>query len=293
MDFPYGTLITTPPPGLLPPEVWPEYEALALPRPPCKREMVGSDPSGVRWGVWPIYFEEYISDTEPDLSAAEHGPLAYNRAIAWKRIARRDIPAGWHELSTQAWRIDGFAELLAGVDYRAAWHAQTRRNLRLWEKRHKDTTHRIEPIGMEEYRAAYQKSTVRKKIGNDALAILERKHAVMRNTEHRKTWGVRNIQSGEIIAGLSLCHSPTFNSSAYESPFILPEARHTFAMTALIDHWYQESMQRGTRYQVYNAFWQPGSPRDWKNFSAFKSQFSPTCIAYPPTLWRFKAGKFF
>lgn len=293
MDFPYGTLITTPPPGFMPPEAWPEYETLALPRPPSKREAVGKNPPGIRWSVWPICFEEYTSDLEPNLADSEHGSLAYNRAIAWNRVARTDTPPGWRAYSKQSWRIDGFAELKPGEDYRAAWHAQARRNLRLWEKRHQGQTHRIEPISMEEYRAAYSRSTVKQKIGNDPLNILERKQAIMRNIEHRKTWGVRNLNTGEIIAGFSLCHSPTFKSSAYESPFILPEARHTFAMTALIDHWYQESVRRETRYQVYNSFWQPGSPRDWKNFSAFKAQFSPTCIAYPPTLWRFKGGKFF
>lgn len=277
----------------MPPEVWPEYETLALPRPPSRREAVGKNPQGVRWGVWPVYFEEYVSDTEPDLAAAESGALAYNRAVAWKRIARTDIPHGWHHLSKRAWRIDGFAELRAWEDYTARWRAQTRRNLRLWRARHNEKTHRIEPISMGEYRAAYTQSTVKEKIGNDPLNILERKHAVMRNREHRASWGVRNLATGEIIAGISFCHSPTFNSSAYESPFILPEARHTFAMTALIDHWYAESLRLGLRYQVYNSFWQPGAPRDWKNFSAFKAQFNPTCVAYPPTLWRFKTGKLF
>ncbi len=292
MDFPYGELMTTPPAGFMPPEAWPEYETLALPRSPSKRESVGNNPKGIRWGVWPIYFEEYTTDTEPDMTASQSGDLAYNRAIAWNRISRTDIPAGWRVFSKQSWRVDGFVELKPGEDYTVHWHHQTRRNLRLWKSRHENKTHRIEPITMDEYRAAYKQSTVKKKIGDDPLNILERKQAIMRNLEHRKTWGVRNISTGNIIAGISLCHSPTFNSSAYESPFILPEARHTFAMTALIDHWYAESMRRGLRYQVYNSFWQPGAPKDWKNFSTFKAQFNPTCVAYPPTLWRFKGGKF-
>jgi hypothetical protein len=292
MDLPFGDIVDIPP-DLVPPEIWPEYEAVAMPHAPSRREEVGTNPAGIRWGVWPIIFEEYVSDTEPVLADAAGGALAYNRAVACKRVRRTDIPPGWHQLSQMSWRIDGFAELRPGEDYTAQWHPQTRRNLRLWQTRHADKGYRIEEISMDEYRAAYKKSTVKKKIGNDPLSILERKQSSPRGREHRTTWGVRNTITGEIIAGLSLCHSPTYNSSAYESPFILPEARKVHAMTALVDHWYAESARRGIKYQVYNSFWQPGEPKDWKNFSAFKAQFGPSLIAYPPTLWHPVRGKLF
>ena len=292
MDFPFGEIVSNPPPDFVPPEAWPEYEAIAMPHAPSRREEVGTNPPGIRWGVWPIFFEEYVSDTEPVLSDAG-GALGYTRAVAWKRIHPGPIPPGWRELSKKSWRIDGFAELKPGEDYTAQWHPQARRNLRLWQTRFAGKGYRIEEISMDEYRAAYQKSTVKNKIGNDPLNILMRKQSSPRGREHRTTWGVRNTSTGEIIAGVSLCHSLTFNSSAYESPFILPEARKTYAMTALIDHWYAESLRRWIKYQVYNSFWQPGEPKDWKNFSAFKAQFGPTCVAYPPTLWKLVRGKLF
>lgn len=290
MKFPYGELLTTVPKNFTPPEMWPEYEAASMPRSPSTREKIDADPPGIRWGIWPLYFEEYISDKEPDLVAGSaQGKLLFSRFVAWRRIERTDIPKGWRAFSKRPWRVDGFVDV--EKNYRDKWSPQARRNIRLWEKRYAQE-YVLEKISIEEYKEAYAQSTVRKKIGFDAFNILERKEQQKETSQYRELWGIRSKATGMIIAGISFCFSPTANRCVYEAPFILPEAKKTYAMTALIDHWFASTLAHNMSQVVFSSFWQPGEASSWKNFSAFKSQFNPTCVGYPPTLWKFVRGKF-
>ena len=275
----------------MPPEMWPEYVHIAMPRTVCAREEAGTNPKGVRWSLWPLTFEEYITDREPVINNA--GALARNRAVMWKRQHDGPVPKGWRKLSNLPWRVDGYVELAPGADYKAGWYKQARRDLRLWEENFLDKGYRIESVPLQEYASAYAKSTVRKKVGLDPLEILQRKCAAHAGGDIMQLFGVRNTASREIVAGIALLYSPTFNSSKYECPFILPEAKKIYAMTALINHWFTQSLKRGVTVLVFSCFWHKGEPKSWKAFSLFKSHFGPVQVAYPPTLWKFVRGKLF
>lgn len=279
----------------MPPEMWPEYVHVAMPRTVCAREEVGGGktggPKGIRWSLWPLTFEEYVGDREPVMHNT--GALARNRAVMWKRLHDGPLPRGWRKLSNLPWRVDGYVELVPGADYKAGWYKQARRDLRLWEENFLNNGYRIEAVSPEEYASAYAKSTVRKKVGYDPLEILQRKCAAHAGDDTMQLFGVRNIASREIVAGIALLYSPTCNSSKYECPFILPEAKKIYAMTALINHWFTESLARGVTLLVFSCFWHKGEPKSWKAFSLFKSHFGPTLVAYPPTLWKFVRGKLF
>jgi len=264
-----------------------------MPRTICKREEVGTAPRGIRWSLWPLTFEQYVTDQEPDTEAAKIGNLARMRFVMWKRLHPGPAPKGWRALSKRPWRVDGFVELAVGEDYKKGWQKQARRDLRLWEEKFSNKTHRIESVSWEEYRAAYAKSTVQKNIGSDAIEALERKHATQIGRQHMALWAVRNLETGTIVAGISPRYSPALKRATYECPFILPEAKQLYAMTALLDHWFRESAKAGMTLLVFNSFWQPGEPKSWKAFSLFKSHFGPSYVAYPPTLWKFVGGKFF
>ena len=282
MDFPSN---------FVPPEMWPEYVHIAMPRTMCAREETGTNPKGVRWSLWPLTFEEYITDREPVINNA--GTLARNRAVMWKRHHDGPVPKGWRKLSNLPWRVDGYVELAPGADYKAGWYKQARRDLRLWEENFLNKGYCIEAVPLQEYASAYAKSTVRKKVGLDPLEILQRKCAAHATGDTLQLFGVRNTASREIVAGIALLYSPTFNSSKYECPFILPEAKKIYAMTALINHWFRESLTRGATALVFSCFWHKGEPKSWKAFSLFKSHFGPTQVAYPPTLWKFVRGKLY
>ncbi len=274
--------------------MWPEYIHLAMPRTVCAREEVGGgqtgNPKGIRWSLWPLTFEEYVSDREPAID--DSGKLARNRVMMWKRLHDGPAPKGWYKLSKNPWRVDGFVELTPDTDYKTGWYKQARRDLRLWEEKFLNKGYSIEPVSLEEYERAYKKSTVMRKVGFDPLQILRRKYATKVGRENMALWGVRN-KRGEIIAGINLRFSPTYNSTKYECPFILLEAKHVYAMTALVDHWFKESLKRGVTLLVFSCFWHKGEPKSWKAFSLFKSHFGPQLVAYPPTLWRFVRGKLF
>jgi hypothetical protein len=293
MHSPYAPIAETLPSNFAPPEAWPEYGAIAMPKSICSREKVGTDVPGIRWGVWPFYFEEYVGDAEPDLSLSAQGRLAYPRIIAWKRLRRHDIPKGWRVISRRPWRVDGFFELDHNEDYVKRWKKNARRDLRLWQESVEDGRYRIEEISLEEFLGAYNKSTVAKKISPELGRVLERKFALPDIAQNFVLWGVRDIKSGSIIAGTAGAYSPTHESSIRECPFILHQARATYASTGLMDHWFKESQKRGTKILNFTHFRQWGDPRDWKGFSEFKSHFGPTLAAYPPILWRVRPGKIF
>lgn len=292
MDFPYGDIGSIPE-DFSPPEAWPEFIHAAMPRGVCRRAALKGPPPGVRWSLWPITFEEYVGDREPDIVAGKNAPLARTRFVMWKRAHRTDAPKGWLTLSRRPWRVDGYVEMKPGEDFTRGWYKQARRDLRLWQEQHLGRGYAIEEISIGEYREAFARSTVNRAVGRDPLGIVERKYANPVGRAHMRLWGVRNTHSGAIIAGLSARYSPAANSATYESPFILPEARAVYAMTGLMEHWFALEAARGTKYLVFNSFWQPGEPKSWKPFSLFKSHFGPAYVAYPPTLWKFVPGKIF
>ena len=291
MDFLYGQITDNPPPLVVAPESWPEYGRLADPLGFCAREEVGTHPRGVRWSFWPLAFEEYVSDTEPNLADSAQGELARNRVFIWKRITRAAIPEGWREVSKKPWRIDGYHDLGTGGDYTAAWHKNARREARLWREEHA-ARYDIVEISLEEFIGAYRKSMTVKKAGADLLSVLVRMHALPAQ-KHIALWGVRNKQTGRIIAGTATITSPTHKSSVRYCPFMLPEARHCYASIGLVDHWFAHAQKNGTQYLLFTCFWQPGDPKGWQGPAEFKSHFGLQYVAYPPELTRFVRGKIF
>jgi hypothetical protein len=291
MDFLYGEINPTPPPLVAPPEAWPEYGRLADPMGLCTREEVGQNPRGIRWSLWPLTFEEYISDTEHDLAASQAGKLARNRLIIWKRIRGGKVPPGWRQASQKPWRIDGYHDLALGPDYTARWHKNARREAHLWHEEHAARYH-IEEISLEEFCRAYRASLTAKKAGAALLAALVRMHALPAR-ENIVLWGVRNKKTGDIIAGTAAIFSPTHKSSVRFCPFMLPEARHCYASVALVDHWFAHAQATGIQYLLFTCFWQAGDPKGWRGPAEFKSHFGLSYIAYPPELTRFVVGKIF
>ena len=290
-QFPYGTFTTQLPAHFAPPESWPEYSEIATPPGLCSAEAVGVEPRGIRWSLWPLCFEQYTSDKEPSLTESRKGTLARNRMLIWRRIGRTDIPPGWILSGRHPWRVDGFFELSATENYITRWHTDARRKAQKWLRSFANNTHKIEVISLTEFVAAYKKSSVAKKFGLRLLGILEHKAILPETAPYMTLWGIRNIHTGEIVAGTATIDSPTHNMSVRECPFMLKEARSIYGATALMDHWFGESQKKGIATLVFTYFWQPGDPKDWKGFSEFKSHFGLQYVAYQPELIRFVRGK--
>jgi hypothetical protein len=270
------------PKNFVPYEIWPEYDWLANPPSICAREQVPGSLCGIRWSLWPFTFEEHVGDEEPDLKTG--GKLARPRLVSWKRMHSGPVPKGW-SAGRHPWRVDAYHAL--GPDYADTWHASARRHRKDWKSKHLDKTHAIEPVSWQEYAAAYKKSTVARNIGNEQLMALGRRHAL----GGPELFGVRDLATGEIIAGTAIHHSPTRKSSMREAPFMLPQARDCHAMTGLVDFWFDLSLKRGADFLTFSHFSHPGAAKSWGGFSAFKRQFGVTEVSYPPVLWRFVLGK--
>ncbi len=290
-NFLYGQITDHVPPLVTPPEAWPEYGRLADVVPFCSREEVGTNPRGVRWSFWPLTFEEYISDTEPNLADSAHGTLARNRQLIWKRVTRAGIPAGWREVSKKPWRIDGYHDLNLSGEYTERWHKNARREARLWRQEHA-AQYDIVELSLEEFCRVYRASTTAKKAGTYLLAVLVRMHALP-TAKHIALWGVRNKQTGTIIGGTAIITSPTHKSSVRFCPFMLPEARHCYASVGLVDHWFAHAQKTGIQYLLFTCFWQQGDPKGWQGPAEFKSHFGLQYVAYPPELTRYVGGKLF
>lgn len=293
MDFPYGEIVDRLPQGSNPPESWPEFGLTAGIPPICEKEEVGTDPHGIRWSLWPLTFEEYISDTEPDLAVSAKGNLARNRLIIWKRISKKTSPAGWRESSPYPWRIDGFHSLSPAEPYEKKWHHNARRDLKVWRERFLDAAYAIETVSEEEFDTAYRKSTIARKIGTSMLSTMQKRRLLLERDGQMELWGVRNRKTGAVIAGTAALFSPGYRSSVRECPFMLAEARGTYASTGLIGHWFENAQGRDMETLFFTSFWHPGEPSAWKGFSEFKSHFGLEYVAYPRPLMRFESGKLF
>lgn len=296
MQFLYGKLEKEIPEHFAPPEQWPEYGSISDPVPIASREEVGENPRGKRWALWPLCFEEYFSDTEPDLQKSKEGRLAYNRLITWKRVRRAagapDAPKGWWKSSKKTWRVDGFFDLKKNPDYAAAWQKNARRDLRIWQECYRGR-YPIEQISFAEYAAAYKKSTVARRVNMDRLEDLERKIALPLVQKNTALWGVRDRDTNKVLAGTAIIRSPASKSSTHFAPFILPEAARLHAGTALMNHWFAQARALGDAFAVTTNFWYRGQPKSWKGFSEFKSHFGWSYCAYPPMLFRLARGKLF
>ena len=290
MKFPYGTILPEIPKEFTPPEMWPEYGYLADPAPWCKREQLQDNPVVIRWSLWPLCFEQYVGDNEPDIARASNGALVYNRFVLWRRMRDNSTPKGWKR-GFGVWRVDGYQLLTQEDDFVKRWNKNARRDLRMWEENHANHTHFIEEITLEEYAAAYKESLIAKKENLDRLRTLERKWCIQTVRQHTILYGVRRKSDGKIVGGSAVIFSPTFKSSTHVAPFILSEGRTIFAATALVHAWFKESLRRGCPTVMTINFYYPGQPKGWKGFSEFKSHFGYEYAAYPPVLWRFVRGK--
>ncbi len=289
----YGETVTQLPDGFVPYQQWSEHNACADVPPFMHPEQVGTSPIGRRWGLWPIMFEEYVSDTEPDLSVSDPQCKANNRIILWRRLTRNDIPKGWHQPSRTSSKLEGFFELRPDEEYWKKWSKSARYDRRRWHTELLNKKYIIESITIEEFEQTYTKSSIAQKIGKDIFYILKRKALDKNTAQYVELFGIRVIKTGEVIACMGIIHSPTRNASYYQAGCIRDTTMSEPIMLGLIDHWFAHEVTRSTRFLHAGYSWQKGETKSWKGFSQFKAKFGLCYIACSPLLVRFMRGKLF
>jgi hypothetical protein len=293
METTYGEVLSELPQGFIPREQWPEYLLTASPPPTFKPEAVGENPRGMRWGLWPLTFEEYITDLEPDLAVSDPDHLARNRIVLWRRLTRTDIPKGWHQFSKKPSRLEGIAEI-KNADYWRRWDESARRYRRRWVTNCLNKIYTIAEVPYEEFAHAYMQSTVVKKVGRETLNIAKRRIEQEKNElRFTECWGVRRMSDDMLMAGMVITNSPSCGGSYYLCGFYKAEVGEDPLMMGLMDNWFSISLKRGIRFLHFGGFWIKGDPKNWKGFSIFKSKFGLFYLYYPPLLLRIVRGKFF
>jgi hypothetical protein len=284
----YGKFVSTLPEGLVPKEQWPEFKVEALPQAFCNPVQAGQNPKGVRWSLWPLTFEEYVSDEEPDLSVSDPHKHARNRLVMWRRITRTTAAPRWWTPTRTASRLEGFAELQPG-DYWTTWSGHARRQRKKWLMHFAEKTYRIRHATYAEYEQGYAKSLVAKKTMRESNRAVEQMEA--RAPEIMSYWVAQRLHDGAIKAGIACINSDATGNSYYAAGFYHVDTQDTPLMIGLMDTWYRDRQQRGYRFLHMGQFWIPGEPKAWKGFSTFKAKFGLFYISYPPLLYKFVRGR--
>lgn len=284
----YGTILSILPEGLVPKEQWPEFKPAALPQAFCDPVQVGQKPKGVRWSLWPLTFEEYVSDEEPDLSASDPHKQARHRLVMWRRITRTTATPKWWTLWHTSSRLEGFAKLRPG-DYWAEWSENARRQRKKWLTDFAEKTYHIRRATYAEYEQGYAKSLVAKKTMRESNRIVQQMEKCA--PEIMSYWVTQRICDGAIKAGIACIHSDSTRNSYYAAGFYHTDTQDAPLMVGLMDTWYRDRQQHGYRFLHMGQFWFPGEPKTWKGFSNFKAKFGLFYIAYPPLLYQFARGR--
>lgn len=260
---------------------WAEHDSVAMIPAFMRPVVVGQRPRGKRWGIWPLFFEEYASDQEPK-DFFSPGNNNHPRFVVWKRIRRTDQPPGWYQLSKNPSEKIGLADLRVHEDYHAGWSETARRYLKKWYRLQQHNEFTISEISFEAYASAYIRSTVYKKIKTQLDYTERQLHSA---PDHVLMYGVQN-REGCIKAGMAVLWSPSTTSSYYLSGFMHPDSLHQPLMIGLMDHWHIEAKKRAYHFVHFGFFWSAGKDKEWKGFSQFKRQFCTHIVALPPILWR-------
>lgn len=277
----YGPYIDKLPSGFLVRQQWPEYDLTAQIPLSMHPERISGNPAGARWGKWPLYFEEYISDIEPFIT--DTGP---NRLLIWQSLTLTQAQRHWFRPSKKNNKIEGFAILEPDLPYDRNWSESARRYRQKWLDKFLDSRYEIELVSFEEFAATYRQSSVFRHAKNFQLSVLERLLASPISREHTVIWGARNRSTKAVNAAFAAVFSPTCGASYYQAGCIVEESLDEPLMVGLMDHWHTEALRRGTKFLHFGGFWKPGDPKQWKGFSQFKSKFGLQYIAYPGRLFR-------
>jgi hypothetical protein len=288
MHSEYGEILNKLPDGFIPLEQWPEYGLYENIPKLFNPKRVGINGRGVRWNLGPLVFEKYVSDIEPTHEELYSDHLAPFRICIWSRISESDRHAGWISLSKKETRLEGIAEISPETDYTKSWSESARRHLRYWNRDLKDKEYVLVFPTIEEFSNAHNQSTVAKKGNMRAYDQL-----LNRWKTHSKDItliAIKNLLTGELVAGMSILTSPSCIGSYYICGFMRSEGSRLSLMVPVMDAWFSLAQQNNIRFLHFGGFWCPGKPKNWKGFSQFKAKFATYYIVYQPDLIRVITG---
>lgn len=244
---------------------------------------VGADNTwGVRWHYGPIWFEQYIGDTEPFIEA--EAPF---RLIIWQPV--RDIPlaSGWRKTQALAQiKMTGFATLAEepNAPYWLHWSNHAKRQLKRWRKQ---TAWEVVEPTIEEFIAAYRRAPQKWLLKFLFIRMLRQMSRTQKGLIHLHAVRRRGILNGSLEAGFAFIDIPEARQSKHFISYMLPSVKNEPVNVGLIDVWFKHCQIHHYRFLDFGVFWSEGDPVSWQGFSRFKSQFAVTYVRYPLPRLRF------
>lgn len=248
-----------------------------------RREYVASNGAhGFRWQHGPFWFEAYASDAEPVVD-----PSGPRRLVIWQPLTRLDKPKGWR----RSWgqmnaRRTGYAMITDPERYWENWSDHAKRHRKQWLQK---PVYSMEETGLEEFIEVYER--VKRFFSLRMLFVDLVRQKVEAHGDRVRFLIARDPVSRRIIAGLAVLDIPEAKQSIHLISFLDPIGHKTSVGFAIIDYWFQTSLKKGLRFLDFDLFYDPGDPKSWKGFSAFKSQFGTRFVRYPYPLIRWTGGK--
>ncbi len=286
--FQKKTILTALQNGYVPVREWPELNTIETMPKFSTPSRIGKNGEGIYWQLWPFSFENYYSDTEPniiELPAEKKRPI---RIIMWQRRLYGFSSSDWQIFSKKPFLKTGFAPLVDS-QYVKHWSETARRELKKWRTVYFGTVYVVRSISYDEFAKGYLKSTLGYLLRQSML------FEVSVRTKNEKTpvafYGVERISDKKLVAGLAVMESPSLSISYYLAGFFTKDAEHDPVMTGLFDFWFQDAIARGLKFIDFGNFWKPGDESSWKGFSMFKAKFNPLYFFYPAKLYKFRWGK--
>lgn len=243
-------------------------------------QLVGTpEATGVAWKYGPLRFERYVGDGEPPYDPT--GPL---RLVTWQCVNRDVIPDGWKPTRlVMATSRTGFAEIDGSPDYAKRWSSHAQRHRKQWLKQSADWE--IVPITVDEYITAYKRST-QDKFLKFLFSNMLREKARGHGANVHIVGARKKIPHSPTEAGFAYVDVPETKQSIHLMSFHNDYAKKCSVGTGLMDYWFAQAPQSGTRFLEFGCFWTPGEPNSWKGFTQFKSQFGLHFTDYPRPLAR-------
>lgn len=257
---------------------WPEYLACvpSLARVPA--EVLTTPLPGTRKRLGPLVVEQYTGDTAPEEQTPTL-PYPHFVVMEWQRVLTHQHPRGWHTVLFDYSITNGYTTLTD--TYQSTWSESARRDLKKMQQL-KDR-YEIVTLTLEQCTQAYRKSDTFRKIGSYLLDEFIK--IATHSPDSVSLWGVQDLRTNDIVAGLGTLDSKECKGSYYHLGFTVTQETSA-PMTALIDVWHDASVRKGFVYLHYGAFWRKGNPSSFKGFTGFKQKFAPWYLLSPLPLYK-------
>lgn len=243
----------------------------------------------IYYGLWPLFIAVSFGDKEPSIPK-RRGFALWPTVYVWDRLIEKSKSEerGWKRVGLSPRKRLGVLEV-RNDEYYKSW-GDTTKNLRNRWLKLKGNAYEILELKREEFLSYYKKSDVYKRLDKDTT------RRVIKATTQRDESGVlrvhylvlKNIESGQIKAGLAYEVSSSSTNTYYSIGFLSDHKEKDPLMTGLLIEWIERERCRGNHYFNFGLFWKEGDPKSWKGFSEFKMKYGVRIYDLPQSLIKIK-----